>query len=186
MWNRQFTRLRILDLHQYKSAIQSEWRQYQWKILFSLFSLLLLFSFINGIEPPKWTKHNALCFDLIHLKHFTVSFLSSSLMLITQNASGVFPRPQHKWHSVIKSNIFVNESRFQILLNYHFFSVAIVILISLVKCFHSQKSIRFPNRTKALAHYVMFSDNDFLLFKIKWTKRNMNNKSPREVSKFLN
>lgn len=122
MWNRQFTRLRILDLHQYKSAIQSEWRQYQWKILFSLFSLLLLFFFfINGIEPRKWTKHKALCFDLIHLKHFTVSFLSSSLMLITQNASGVFPRPQHKWHSVIKSNIFVNESRFQILWNYHFF-----------------------------------------------------------------
>lgn len=68
----------------------------------------------------------------------------------------------------------------------YFFSFAIVIQISLVKCFHSQKSIRFPNRTKALAHYVMFSDNDFLLFKIKRTKRNMNNKSPREVSKFLN
>lgn len=183
MWNRQFTRLRILDLHQYKSFNPNEDNISE---RFCSLCCCCFFFFINGIEPRKWTKHKALCFDLIHLKHFTVSFLSSSLMLITQNASGVFPRPQHKWHSVIKSNIFVNESRFQILLNYHFFSVAIVILISLVKCFHSQKSIRFPNRTKALAHYVMFSDNDFLLFKIKWTKRNMNNKSPREVSKFLN
>lgn len=76
MWNRQFTRLRILDLHQYKSAIQSEWRQYQWKILFSLFSLLLLFFFLYQWHwTSKMNQAQSALFRFDTLKTFYSLFL---------------------------------------------------------------------------------------------------------------